>query len=58
MQKFRKKKENYEKNENFAKNTKFSKTSFSEKVAKIHQKRQNFENTRLIFKEGFIREPN
>ena len=29
--------------------------NFSEKVAKIHK---NFENTRLILKEGFIREPN
>ena len=27
-------------------------TNFSEKVAKIHQKRLNFENTRLIFKDG------
>jgi len=28
--------------------------NFSEKIAKIHQKRLNFENTRLLFKEGFI----
>ena len=32
--------------------------NFNEKVAKIPQERLNFENTRLIFKEGFIREPN
>ena len=32
--------------------------NFTEKVAKIPQERLNFENTRLIFKEGFIREPN
>ena len=31
---------------------------FIEKNAKIQQKRLNFENTRLIFKEGFIRELN
>ena len=28
--------------------------NFSEKIAKIHQKRLNFENTRLLFKERFI----
>ena len=32
--------------------------NFSEKVAKIHQKRLNFENKRLIFKERFIHEHN
>ena len=32
--------------------------NFSEKVAKIHQKRLNFKNKRFIFKEGFNREPN
>ena len=31
--------------------------NFNEKVAKIHQKRLNLENARLIFKEGFNREP-
>ncbi len=31
--------------------------NFNEKVPKLHQKRLNLENTRLIFKEGFIREP-
>ena len=32
--------------------------NFSEKVAKIHQKRLNFENKRLIFKERFFHEHN
>ena len=55
MQKFRE----IKKCGNFAKNTQFlnQMQNFSEKVAKIHQKRLNFEKTRLIFKKGFIREP-
>jgi len=32
--------------------------NFSNKVAKIDQKRLNFENKKLLFKEGFICEPN
>jgi len=32
--------------------------NFSVKVAKFHLKRLYFENTTLIFKEGFIHEPN
>ena len=48
-------KEKYEeKNEKFAKDTEVQMQNFSEKSAKIHQKRLNFESTRLIFKEGYL----
>ena len=60
--------ENFAKNGNYAKKKRilrkiqnFQKPlqqNFSEKVAKIHQKRLNFENKRLIFKERFIHEHN
>ena len=42
------------KNEKFAKDTEVQMQYFSEKSAKIHQKRLNFESTRLIFKEGYL----
>ena len=56
MRKFREKK-------NFPKKKEISRTiqnfkemlNFGVKITKNHQKRLNFEITRLIFKEGFIR---
>jgi len=41
----------WEKSENFGENTEFSKEiqKFKEKVAKIHQKRRNFENIQDLF---------
>ena len=50
---------NYVKNRNISrKNTKVLKTNakmFAKAIAKIHQERLNFENTRRIFNKGLIR---
>ena len=54
MEKFRKKKKIMrKKNSRKILNFQNQMQNFSEKIAKIHQKRLNFENTRLLFKEGF-----
>ena len=60
MRKFREKNGNYKKNQHFSKiqNSCKQMQNFSNKVAKIDQKRLNFENKKLLFKEGFICEPN
>ena len=49
-----------QKNQNFSKiqNSCKQMQNFNKKVAKIDQKRLNFENKKFIFKEGFICEPN
>ena len=59
MRKFREKNGNYAKQRNFARITEFLKQmqNFGEKVAKIHQKRLKFENTRLISKRYLSASP-